>query len=286
MVSGPENVQFRLVHTEEAGIIAVATSNIRKGARIISEHALFRVPRRQDDDTSPGSGVADKVNVLNDNDRATFFNLHNSHLEEADPAVGLVMTNAMPLGPNSPEAGIFPICPRLNHSCIANAHYSWNAQDQAVNIYATCDITEGKEITVSYIDNKIWLLPHCQRQAQIKERFNFLCQCKLCTSSPEEIAASDGRRCRIAYSDTRMNDPRAAKDYPSEALSCCHRIFELLLTEAEGELQARAPQLYFDAMQICSFNSDYARASLFARLSVEAWRTWQGPHPNGIEKVE
>ena len=72
----------------------------------------------------------------------------------------------MPLGPNANETGLFPKSSRFNHSCCANAAYSWCGKLGVERVYALKDIKERGEITVSYLGNDL-AKPRTERQKHI-----------------------------------------------------------------------------------------------------------------------
>ncbi|KAI5079071.1 hypothetical protein GOP47_0006742 [Adiantum capillus-veneris] len=63
----------------------------------------------------------------------------------------------------------------INHSCLSNA--SRLVVGDAMFVHAACDIKEGEEITLPYIDT---LMPLQQRRHAMK-RWGFSCACKRCT---------------------------------------------------------------------------------------------------------
>ncbi|OKP09612.1 hypothetical protein PENSUB_5001, partial [Penicillium subrubescens] len=52
------------------------------------------------------------------------------------PFTGIVKVNALPCGSGSYVGGVYPTVSRINHSCILNAHNSWNSSKEQETIHA------------------------------------------------------------------------------------------------------------------------------------------------------
>ncbi|KAI0746851.1 SET domain-containing protein [Daedaleopsis nitida] len=80
---------------------------------------------------------------------------------------------------------VAPTIALANHSCDPNAVIvfprpaSASAKEEPLlHLIALRDIAAGKEVRISYVDTT---LPQRLRQKELKEVYNFTCQCKLCT---------------------------------------------------------------------------------------------------------
>ena len=63
--------------------------------------------------------------------------------------MGIVKTSGILLAVNTREGGIFPTFSSFNHSCVANAVYSWDEKLGEESLYAVKTIRD-KEIIVNY----------------------------------------------------------------------------------------------------------------------------------------
>jgi SET domain-containing protein len=88
----------------------------------------------------------------------------------------ILRSNAYNTG--SSHIGLFPKTARINHSCNPNAGNYWDEKAAERVIYASRDIEEGEEITVSYIP---LLKPIKERQARLQQ-YGFTCDCSACQS--------------------------------------------------------------------------------------------------------
>ena len=78
---------------------------------------------------------------------------------------------------------IAPVASLVNHSCAPNCSYEgfWDTERGApgMRIFAETDISEGEEITISYVDRA---LPTASRQLRLRE-YGFECNCTRCLAS-------------------------------------------------------------------------------------------------------
>ncbi|KAF9733861.1 set domain-containing protein 5 [Paraphaeosphaeria minitans] len=240
------------------GLGLVATCNIPKGARIISETAIFEMPRNSINPTTVHKWILKCLEKLDDEKRKAFYDLHNAHGGEVETALGIARTNALPLGSNATEGGLFLGASRINHSCCHNAQNTWNANLNQLTIHAFKDIKEGEEICISYLDGSE---DYQTRQRDLQARFCFSCTCDLCSLSPSKRQRSDKRLNEITRLDEIIGDGMSIVTTPIACLYHARRVLELLKEEQIED--ARIPRLYYDAFQIAIANGDEARAKVF-----------------------
>lgn len=75
---------------------------------------------------------------------------------------------------------LLPRISRLNHSCLPNALRGPGTEDGVVEVRAIRAIGEGKEITISYIDEEALLSSTCERKERLRRRWQFDCGCERC----------------------------------------------------------------------------------------------------------
>ena len=75
---------------------------------------------------------------------------------------------------------------RFNHSCRPNAQRFWNEDTDTRDLRALRKIKQGEEITLSYSVN-LGIESRERRRSELKEDFNFNCNCKACDLTEEEI---------------------------------------------------------------------------------------------------
>lgn len=194
-----------------------------------------------------------------------FLSLHNN-FPGRYPFSGIVKTNALPCGSSSVVGGVYPTACLINHSCIPNAHNSWNSREGHETIHAIRPIKSGTEITISYDHGG----PSGARQSFLKESFGFTCTCSGCTLAPSLLKASDNRRTQIQRLDEAIGDPFRMMSHPHESLQDCYSLLRVLEQEFDRDAGALVARLYYDAFQICIAHKDQARSSIFAERAYKA----------------
>jgi hypothetical protein len=84
----------------------------------------------------------------------------------------------------------------VNHSCLPNADHAIDWSNLRMTVYASAPIAAGAEICIEYVP--LLAAPRSSRQALLREHFGFDCACAACSRSPDEVAASDGRRGQLS----------------------------------------------------------------------------------------
>ena len=250
---------------------------------IISESPLFTIPQSSRDPRKVSVQITQRVGGLDKAQQHSFFALRNS-FKELNPFMGIVKTNALPLGSNASSGGIFPVCSRFNHSCCSNAEYSWCSAIGQERVFAVKDIKEGEEITVSYLSDRFWPTARNERQQHLLANFAFRCSCDVCSRGSDEVSASNERRQTLSQLDALIGDGVLIVMQPGRALAHCKETLYLL--EKEGESGVKIYATYYDAFQVCVTHGDFARASAMAGLAAKAKRDCQGNYADGIEDIE
>jgi hypothetical protein len=243
----------------------IAAQDISKGTRILSDKPLFRIERfGLAEPAALEKALVSKLDLLSQDDRRTFLSLHNNTPDGSYPLAGIVKTNALPLGTNASEGGLFPQASRINHACVPNCQHTWNDNIGEETIHAVRHISKGEEITISYADIGTFE----SRRRHLKKSFSFDCTCELCSLPEIARAISDNRQSEIKRLDELLDDGSRLLFNPDKCLEDVHTLLTLL--EAENITDARLPRAYYDAFQIAIAHGDQARAKVFAQRAYEA----------------
>eukprot|EP00929_Paragymnodinium_shiwhaense_P004825 TRINITY_DN10602_c0_g1_i1.p1 TRINITY_DN10602_c0_g1~~TRINITY_DN10602_c0_g1_i1.p1 ORF type:complete len:357 (-),score=81.43 TRINITY_DN10602_c0_g1_i1:418-1488(-) len=89
------------------------------------------------------------------------------------------------------RGGVYAKASVLNHSCVPNAYHYWNEERQRMMVHAIKPIEKNQEITICYIEP---YQTREDRQAELKQSYNFDCKCIACCWGESKRANSDGRR--------------------------------------------------------------------------------------------
>ncbi|KAG6292100.1 hypothetical protein E4U09_003558 [Claviceps aff. purpurea] len=193
MMTPVKSSMYALQDVPGKGKGLVATRNIPKGTRILSEKALLSFPG----DLHGGEDqlkqiICQKVRALNSDQQDAFLSLHNVHpfKDFAEQYIGIVRTNSLPTQNKPQRSVIFLEACRINHNCENNAVHQWNDNIKRGTLHAMRDIHSGEEITISYVFS---LTSRENRQSTFKKYFNFTCSCRLC-SLPEDLSHERDRK--------------------------------------------------------------------------------------------
>ena len=138
-----------------------------------------------------------------------------------------------------------------------------------LHVVALRHIFPGEELTISYID------PLQRRRARLKalkRSWGFICDCSLCTATPEEQQASDGRIDKIVELQEDMDDHSGDSEAdPAKA--------ELLMSLIEKEkLWLRIHEAYVAAATEYSGIGDEQNARKYANLALGYGQICRGPN--------
>ncbi|KAF2158465.1 hypothetical protein M409DRAFT_71630 [Zasmidium cellare ATCC 36951] len=274
---------FRIDAVEAKGNGVFATQPIPASTLILSEAPIVTIPKFSHQERY-STLVLPQLQNLSAVQKRNFFEL-NSNFQDMRPIESITKTNAIPLGSAASMGGVFLKCSRFNHSCTANAAYHWNEDVEEEKVYSVRDIDDGEEITVNYLSDEVWALPGRERRRQIQEAYGFDCVCSRCMNGQAfGEGESDVRRTRLGDIDRAIGGGELIMTNPAKALSMCREALELL--HKEEEAAPRLESVYYDAFQICICHGDVVRGSTFAKLAVEAKRSWQGDRASGLAKME
>ena len=229
------------------------------------------------------SNVRTKLKALSKAEQRQFLSLHNNFPGKYTFS-GIIKTNALPCGSGSVVGGVYPTICFINHSCLPNAHNSWNDETKHETIHAIRAIKSGEEITISYDEGG----PSESRRTHLKVAFGFDCNCALCSRTLPDLQISDARRLQIQKFDSVIGDPERVMNKPDLCLADCYHLLQLLQEEYEGDAGALIARLYYDAFQISITHGDQARASVFAERSYRSRVMCEGednPETRKIKKL-
>ncbi|KAF4970075.1 hypothetical protein FSARC_2821 [Fusarium sarcochroum] len=258
----------------------VAACKIPKGTRILSESPLFQLSHQATSMQSFLLSVAAKVAALSDNERQAFFSIHNSHPDLSEE-VGIIKTNALPLGSNASKSGIFLESSRMNHACKQNAQNTWNENIKKLTIHAIQDIEQGSEITIMYMGERP---DYATRQRTLKAKFRFDCACDLCSLPITRRKITDSRLREMEKLDKSIGDGVSIIASPLKTLHDVRRLLNLF--KMEGFTDPSVPRAYYDAFQIAVTHGDLARAKVFAESALSTRIVVEGDDSPGVKDLQ
>ena len=184
-------------------------------------------------------------------------------------AFGIWMTNALP----SIEGGghsVYSDACRLNHSCLPNVHHSFRKPSRAQHLRTIAKIRRGDELLLCYIDADE--MKRSQRQAMLRRKFGFACECKICSLDGSERERSDARRDRMLALRTHR-DAGECKSV-AETVGTVEERLKLLGREGLSFVHGHADMMV--AMEACRSGGDMRAASRWALRAAECVRVGAG----------
>ena len=245
---------YEIVEIIGKGKGMVATRFIPAGHLILSESPILvsDIITGVHEMSSHWKILCDAVSNLETKKKNQFLSLHNARPDLQ--LLGLFGSNSITIpklgsdstGPSRPKAAIFPTLSRINHSCSPNVVWSWNKQRNKEELRAIVDMNTGTEMIASYVNI---LLPSNIRREELSYKYNFNCECQLCSLPSEKLKRSDLDRKRLIEYQVEVKEMikwGQIKHAYEKSLDIL-KIADDLGSEAYSVL----PQLYLDSYQLC-----------------------------------
>ena len=121
--------------------------------------------------------------------------------------LGIVSTNG--LIQQSGETLVFLKISKLNNSCLPNVAFEF--VPPLGRIYAVSDIKNGEELCIDYGGYGSRFITLNERQEMLSDKYNFVCDCKLCTMNTDEYLLIENSRLRYKQLEQQIpktTDPR------------------------------------------------------------------------------
>ncbi|KAG6166337.1 hypothetical protein E4U23_003605 [Claviceps purpurea] len=250
----------------------VATRNIPKGTRILSEQALFTITYVTDVQERQRL-ISQQVDSLSNDQRDAFLSMHNVHTfnDTARRYLGIFQTNSLPAeGISTPynRAICLQAC-RINHDCDNNVMYGWNDKPKRHTVHAIRDIDAGEELTIPYV---LFLTNRESRQRLLKGSWDFTCSCRLC-SLPDEQSQERDRKLEQIVRLGKLCDS-TFELFPLRTLRYYHA--QMCLYSELGREDCDSAKVYEFAAYLTITYGDLARARVFAEKAAAVWTTLNG----------
>ncbi|KAH6711984.1 hypothetical protein BKA61DRAFT_609385 [Leptodontidium sp. MPI-SDFR-AT-0119] len=269
--SVPDKKLWEVVDIPGKGKGIIVTQNITPGTLLLSEAPLIKTDVVQSLTTAE-QDLENALGKLSISEQENFRTLHTNFPENTkEKLIGIIRSNAYPLGPDTEVGGLFADIARINHSCLPNAVQHWDELLGKQTIYAVRPIANGEEITTCYQPSGT----SSKRKEILKEFFKFDCTCELCSLPPDELKASDERISQAEKLDETIGNSKKVHFEPDEVMKCARSLYELY--ELDGIKDGRLSRLYYDVFQMCNMHGDLARARCFAKYYSDAKKMAEGP---------
>ncbi|KAH9208603.1 hypothetical protein DL95DRAFT_395098 [Leptodontidium sp. 2 PMI_412] len=269
--SVPDKKLWEVIDIPGKGKGIIVTQNITPGTLLLSEAPLIKTDVVQSLTTAE-QDLENALGKLSISEQENFRTLHTNFPENTEEKlIGIIRSNAYPLGPDTEVGGLFADIARINHSCLPNTVQHWDELLGKQTIYAVRPIANGEEITTCYQPGGT----SSKRKEILKEFFKFDCTCELCSLPPDELKASDERISQAEKLDETIGNSKKVHFEPDEVMKCARSLYELY--ELDGIKDGRLSRLYYDVFQMCNMHGDLARARCFAKYYSDAKKMAEGP---------
>ena len=229
------------------GLGVIAGRAFRSGERIFAELPLVA----WESSPRPSGGhdwgeLEALVASLSEESQRDFYDLFDKHAEGggAATAQGIWNSNSHPTvdifadGRSAATDGVrrsavFRLCSRFNHACRPSSYAAWNAGLGRLTVHALRDIARGEEITIAYVGGAEAGTRE-QRQAILRDKYRFECDCKACCLTGEALERSEARQRRMAEIHAALLRP------PSGLAALVEELLELMRAEQLPLVWAKA----------------------------------------------
>ncbi|KAL2064696.1 hypothetical protein VTL71DRAFT_3834 [Oculimacula yallundae] len=268
--SASDKKLWEIVDIPGKGKGIIVTQDITPGTLLLSEAPILTTDVVQSLPTAE-QDLENALGKLSISAQENFRTLHTNFPENLnEKLVGIIRSNAYPLGPDTDIGGLFPDIARINHSCFPNTVQYWNELLKKQTIYAVRPIARGEEITTCYQPGGT----SSERTEVLKQYFKFDCKCELCSLPADELKASDERIALAEKLDETIGNSKKVHFEPDEVMKCARKLCDIY--DADGIKDGRLSRLYYDLFQMCNMHGDLARARCFAKYYSDAKKMAEG----------
>jgi len=299
---------FRLVEIKDKGFGMVATRDIKLGELLLTEkpildsfhssgkaaltndeekvlqHSIKHIPEGVVSSSRLARNKAQEVKSsfmrLSEEERRSIMELSDAYvgrISEQKTPYGVITTNAVTRGANSPDRVLCMKFCRFNHSCRPNVGHMW--LDPYERMWANRNISKGEELTTEYI---LLAQNRKERQKYLKEGYGFRCTCEACMIKGKELIRSNTRRERIAVLDNEILS--IGRLNPVKGLTFCEEMMDIL--EKEGlAIPLLLGRVYYDAYQLACAICDLPNARKWIKLAHENHLITEGINSQETKKM-
>ena len=198
---------------------------------------------------------------LSSDKQNAFMQLHDCHRESNKTLFGIVSTNG--LIQKNGETLVFLDISKLNNSCLPNVAFEFVSPHG--RIYAIKDIKKGEELCLDYGGYGSRFSSLMDRQNMLKDKYDFVCHCELCTMNEDKYKVIESARVR--YKKIEEQIPKTTD--PQMVGSLIKERYEMM---EKGQLMI--PSLLAlhanDSFQLANGLGNQEEAKRFAKLAYDS----------------
>lgn len=223
--STPQETFLEVIATPDRGLAVLTTRKVKAGTLILAERPLISLDKHEEDDPS---AIERAFTGLSRPDQKLYLRLFDAEKSRMTRVVSIYYSNCYNCdnfrtdtghdsGSSNTNIGVGGsaiglLASRINHSCIPNVQFSYDAHRHEMRFHAIRDIPRAKEVLSNY-DKNIFLGAAARRRKQ-QIYYGFVCACEACRPPRTDFwARSDDRRTAMyeAFRAVQACDRRYAR---------------------------------------------------------------------------
>ena len=189
--------------SEEKGRGLVATRNIKKGSIVLEEDPLMLIKKGKDLEAR----VLEAHKKLTKDDKIKFGSLHALNRPERKKVLNIWSANSLStqvMKSDEPLLGVYYRTALINHSCGPNSVINFT-ENRRIKIVAVEQIKAGEEVLLNYLRPTVEQLLKYQRQKMLRTRFQFNCECRVCSLSGQELEVNQRLKKELSGIDASLH---------------------------------------------------------------------------------
>lgn len=188
-----QNPLFEIRQIPGKGRGLVVCQRISRATLLIEEKPLLTIPESVFESKTSSeleSYIAARLTWMNEESQKQFSSFTTGSQNMNYPLLAKFQTNGWIHDPPGEAATSFvsATASLVNHDCQANSRIGWPADLGCVRLCAVRQIEPEEEITVDYVRG----YPRAERQNELLESWNIVCNCQRCCVNPPESSNASG----------------------------------------------------------------------------------------------
>eukprot|EP00092_Neocalanus_flemingeri_P062557 GFUD01075493.1.p1 GENE.GFUD01075493.1~~GFUD01075493.1.p1 ORF type:complete len:344 (+),score=63.32 GFUD01075493.1:86-1117(+) len=233
------------------GFGMIAVRNICQGEPILKENPILLLSKdKKDRQTNPS--LLEQFENLSESDQAKVLKLHHDNPDGKlhEKIQWIFEANTIEVTPANAVA-LYPMIPRINHSCSPNVVWSWQAgSPYTKQVRAVRSIAAGEELCANYIDSFEATFSSCSQRQVCLNHWKFVCQCEICSLPETERNANDLIRQKIALQHQLI--PKYMANWKIEQAVAAARTKLELMMSIKNQMITTLPSALLELYEMCS----------------------------------
>jgi len=188
---------------------------------------------------------------LSESNKTILLNLYHENPKDTNDnrVKGVFLSNACEVAAANATA-LYPTVPRMNHSCTANAVWSYQARSPFIKeVRAVRDVASGEELCTNYIDSFEATFSSTKDRQDLLQRWKFVCQCEVCGLPEDKKKENDLTRQKIGLQHQLI--PKYMANWKIDKAVEAARTKVRLMKSMETEMVTTLPSAILELYEMC-----------------------------------